>query len=78
MQKYYVAIIIISLILISACVSQQEIKLNINCATEDVNEQCIAACQSNFTAELDAWRCSAAGQPVCVCKAYKESGQFIG
>ncbi|MBI4174793.1 MAG: hypothetical protein HY517_04045 [Candidatus Aenigmarchaeota archaeon] len=65
-------------LLISACVSQQEIKLSTDCSSQSVNEQCIAACQSNFTAELDAWRCSAAGQPVCLCKAYKEPDQFIG
>lgn len=64
--------------LTAGCVSQQEIKLDMSCSVEGVSEACTAACSGNYTAELDAWRCSATGYPVCVCKAYKESGQFIG
>jgi len=63
---------------VSGCVSQQEIKLGMRCEEQGITDACTAACLGNYTAELDAWRCSAAGQPVCVCKAYKESGQFIG
>ena len=78
MKEKIIGIALMAVIFASACVSQQEIKLNTDCSAEDVLEKCKAACQGNFSAELDAWRCSVAGQPVCVCKAYKESGEYIG
>ena len=66
------AFLAIFVILVSGCVSQQEIKLGMQCETEGINGICAAACMGNYSAELDAWRCSAAGQPVCICKAYQQ------
>ena len=60
------------IVLISGCVSQQEIKLGMPCEAEGVSDTCAAACMGNYTAELDAWRCSATGYPICLCKAYQQ------
>ena len=77
-KNFIISILTLSILVVSGCVQQQEIKLDARCDAEGINAICTSACMGNYTAELDAWRCSATGQPVCICKAYKESGQFIG
>lgn len=78
MIKYLPAASIFIVALSAGCLQNDEIKLSISCDGTDISEKCSQGCADSFNSSLKAWRCSASGQPVCICESYRDAGQYIG